>query len=101
LPLAVAGALRQTTGLLQPAVAGGVAATFVGLALGTWLALASQRRVPEAQASDPYDYSSLVDDGASGLAASYLDASASDNTENSGDDPGAPTASGDSSGGAR
>ncbi len=71
LPVGLAGALRPTRAFLQPAVAGGVAATLGGLALGTWLAIAFHRAAATSLAVEPYAASSLVDDGA-GLADTYF-----------------------------
>jgi hypothetical protein len=82
--------------LLQPAVAGGLAAAMAGLAFGTWLAFVTLRGSAEAVAG-PYGVSSLLDDSASGLADSYLD-HGSTTDASPGLDPG--TAPEDSGGGA-
>jgi hypothetical protein len=74
LPLGLAGLVRQAGMLLQPAVAGGAVATAAGLALGTWIALGTGHSASsDAGAQEPYALSSLVDDDASGLAASYFE----------------------------
>jgi hypothetical protein len=72
LPLGVVLAWRQAGALMRPAVAGTAVATLAGLALGTWLGVASQRGTSQAVASEPFTVSNLVDDGARGLAAAYF-----------------------------
>jgi anti-sigma factor RsiW len=72
LPLGALGALRQAGELLRPAVAGTALATVAGLALGTYLSLATQSGTPRAIAAEPFTVSNLVDDDTQGLAAAYF-----------------------------
>lgn len=72
LPLDVWAAWREAGVLLRPAVAGTMVATLAGLALGTWMALATQRGTSQALATEPYSVSTLVSDGSRGLAATYF-----------------------------
>jgi len=72
LPLGVAGWVRETHAFLQPAVAGGIAATVVGLVLGTWLGIAFDRVPATSLAIEPYATSSLVDDSDAGLVDGYF-----------------------------
>ena len=72
LPLGAVALWRQTSEFLRPTVASTAMATVAGLALGTWLAVASQRGTSEALATEPFTVSNLVDDGARGLSAAYF-----------------------------
>ena len=71
-PIGLAAALRGAGALLQPAAAGAIAATLAGLVVGTWLGLAFRSGPASSVEAAPYEISSLLDDEADGLAASYL-----------------------------
>ena len=71
-PLGAIAAWRQAGELMRPAVAGTAVATVAGLALGTYLAVASQGGTSRALAAEPFAVSNLVEDGARGLAATYF-----------------------------
>jgi hypothetical protein len=96
LPLGVVLAWRQAGALMRPAVAGTAVATLAGLALGTWLGVASQRGTSQAVASEPFTVSNLVDDGARGLAAAYFGTSESESEALDGAATAAPSGSGTS-----
>lgn len=72
LPLGAVALWRQTSEFLRPSIAGTAVATVAGLALGTWLAVASQTGTSKALATEPFTVSNLVDDGARGLSAAYF-----------------------------
>jgi len=73
LPAALTDVVRTSRTLAQPAIAGALAAVVLGLSLGTWLALATQRSTATAEAADTYSASSLLDSPSSGIADVYLD----------------------------
>jgi hypothetical protein len=87
-PLGLAAAVRGAGAFLQPAAAGAVAATLAGLALGTWLALSFSRGPATGADSQAYEDSSLFDDEASVLAASYFTLAGDGATEDSPADAG-------------
>jgi hypothetical protein len=73
IPLALTAMLRPAAELGRPAVAGALAATFTGVALGTWLAVAFDRGpTATALATTSYSGSSLLDDDAASGLDSYL-----------------------------
>lgn len=93
-PLGLAAAVRGAGAFLQPAAAGAAAATLAGLALGTWLALSFSRPPATGVDSQVYEDSSLFDDQASALAASYFTLAGDAATEDSPADAGRPDSGG-------
>ena len=93
-PLALAAAMRGAGAFLQPAAAGAIAAGLAGLALGTWLALSFQRAPVTGVEAQLYEDSSLLDDEASALAASYFALAGEATSEDSPADAGAPDSGG-------
>jgi len=70
LPLPAAAALRVLGEVLRPAAAITAAAGITGVLLGAWLAV-SWRSPVDANESDPYVASSLMDERGGGLASTY------------------------------
>jgi anti-sigma factor RsiW len=109
LPAALTDAVRTSRTLAQPAIAGALAAVVLGLSLGTWLALATQRSTATAEAADTYSASSLLDSPSSGIADVYFDSqdatpaagvdAGGADAGDSGSAPASKSQSGDSTGG--
>lgn len=91
LPVALTDAVRTSRALAQPAIAGALGAVVLGLSVGTWLALTTQRSTAAAEAAETYSASSLLDSPSSSIADVYFDSA--DAT------PAADVHAGDSAGG--
>jgi hypothetical protein len=79
IPLALTAIVRPVAELGRPAAAGALAATFTGVALGTWLAVAFDRGpTATALATTSYSGSSLLENEVESGLDSYL---AEDGTE--------------------
>lgn len=73
LPPLLIDAVRTSRTLAQPAIAGTFGALALGLSLGTWLGLATQRASTTAEASETYSASTLLASPSTGIADSYFD----------------------------
>lgn len=79
LPLGLTAVLRPMAEFGRPAVAGTLAATLAGVALGTWLAVAFDRTpTATALASTDYTGSTLLDGDDPGLDAYLMEGTSSD-----------------------